>query len=325
MKTLILSRSDDPHSKTVAEHLRAMSVHVEFFRYEQLIDAEVAFKIAAGGARYIRDSISDLSDLSEFGSVWYRRPGGVVAGQLPQPWMARMVESESRYALDGMMQTLESALWVNHPVADFAASKKVFQLDAARKLGFNVPPTLVTNQPQLVAEFFEECHGKVIYKMVTEQSHAHIPAYEMPQGVPTLPLRKVDLNHLEQVRKSLHFFQKLIEKRYDLRVTVVGHAIFAVRIASQTGRGKLDWRHDYSVDMDEYELPEPVRALCIKLMQKLGLNYGAIDLCVDANGEYQFFEINNAGQYYWMEERLKVPISLEIAKLLARQSQPIVG
>jgi D-alanine-D-alanine ligase-like ATP-grasp enzyme len=63
----------------------------------------------------------------------------------------------------------------------------------------------------------------------------------------------------------------------------------------------------------------------MKLMQELGLNYGALDFCVTPEGEHYFLEVNCAGQYMWLEECTDLKLSKEMALLLAGKSEPIVG
>ncbi|MFM9073679.1 MAG: hypothetical protein ACKOOC_09800, partial [Cyanobium sp.] len=54
--------------------------------------------------------------------------------------------------------------------------------------------------------------------------------------------------------------------------------------------------------MEEVELPEQVRSACIGLMHELGLVFGYIDLIVTKDQEYVFLEVNQMGQFLWVEE-----------------------
>jgi glutathione synthase/RimK-type ligase-like ATP-grasp enzyme len=77
--------------------------------------------------------------------------------------------------------------------------------------------------------------------------------------------------------------------------------------------------------MEPIDLPENVHEACLRLLKEFGLNYGAIDLCLDENGEYIFFEINRAGQFLWMEKRIEgLELSKEIARLLIGESEPMI-
>jgi hypothetical protein len=61
------------------------------------------------------------------------------------------------------------------------------------------------------------------------------------------------------------------------------------------------------------------------LTKELGLNYGAIDLVRATTGEYFFLEINSAGQYLWIEDRTKLPISQALAAVLSGREPPLTN
>ena len=184
----------------------------------------------------------------------------------------------------------------------------------------SIPATIVTNNPEEAAQFFEDCSQRVIYKLIGEKTNFAIPSQETPRGISTLPLRKEDLPHLDQVRHCPHLFQECIEKQFELRVTVVGKEIFCIKIDSQAGIGKLDWRNDYSVDMQPYALPDDLSHKCLQLMRRLGLNYGALDFCVTPQGEYIFLEINCSGQYLWVEDKTDLDLAAD-RKIAGRQGR----
>jgi len=325
MKVLILSSSDDLHAVEVGKFLAEDGVEFDFFRYEEFLQ-RCSFAYTLGKpqreCKIERAEGRDL-DLYSYFSIWHRRPGGMAAGKFPELWIGQMVAQEGKNAIEGMLYSLP-CLWMNYPPSDFACMQKLVQLEVGTQVGLKIPETLVTNKPELVREFFDQCDGDVIYKLLGEATNFYIPAFEHPRGVSTLPLRKADLEHISQVASSPHLFQRKIRKECDLRVTIVGAKIFAIRIDSQAGKGKLDWRNDYSVGMVPCELPETLQAQCLELMKRLGLNYGALDFILSENGEYIFLEINCAGQYLWIEQKTDLKISKEIAKLLTGKSEPLV-
>ena len=59
-----------------------------------------------------------------------------------------------------------------------------------------------------------------------------------------------------------------------------------------------------------------IQTKCRCLMQRLNLNYGAIDFVLDKQGNYVFLEINPNGQWAWIEHLTGLPISKEIVKCL---------
>jgi len=247
----------------------------------------------------------------------------VKAVGIPEPWAARLAERESNRAMDGLFRILPG-LWVNHPTAQSEASFKVRQLQVAKDCGFDIPKTLITNDPAQVIEFHESCNRKIIYKLIDESTWECFPEFEIPKGIPTLPFRDDDLEHVQQIRYGLHLFQERIDKESDIRVTVVGQKIFAVKIESQLGKGDVDFRMDYSVPMALHQLPDEISEKCFSVLKVLGLNFGAIDLCLTRDGGYVFLEVNAAGQWLWMEMKLDMPVSEELARLLAGLSPPLV-
>jgi glutathione synthase/RimK-type ligase-like ATP-grasp enzyme len=324
-QVLILSTPQDVHAAAVTNHLTALGAIPLYFSFDRLI-ADTTVQVTIDAERYARSLTlagAGRIDLGEIDAVWSRRPGLIKTSGLPEPWMETMVQNEGFSVVAGLLRSL-NCLFVNHPASDHEASFKLWQLEVARRVGLTIPKTIVTNVPQAVAEFYEQCRGEVIGKLVGETSNLFLPKYETV-GVPTLALSEADLAHLDQVAAAPHLFQERIDKRHDIRVTAIGQRLFPVRIDSQVGSGTVDWRTDYSVPMELTTLPRDVDEACVNLLRALALNYGSIDLAVDRQGRHVFFEINCAGQYKWMEDRIAgLDLSLELAKLLIGQGEPIV-
>ena len=54
----------------------------------------------------------------------------------------------------------------------------------------------------------------------------------------------------------------------------------------------------------------------LHLMDRLDLNYGAIDIIVTPDGRHVFLEINPVGEFFWLELRPGFAISDAIADVL---------
>lgn len=324
-RVLILSSKDDAHAVCVQTHLNQLGVEPIFWRFENFIQGgQLNFEIADQCGQFTIKLDGKLIDLRSFDAIWFRRPGPLISRNFPEPWVAKFIEVEARQALMGMLYGLHS-LWVNYPPRDTTAMLKLFQLQVAKNVGLKIPETIVTNEPDIARSFYDKFEGLVIYKLVTELSNFALPAYEFPHGIPTLPLREVDLQHIEQVKHGPHLFQQKVNKQSDIRVTVIGQKIFAANIESQKGTGKLDWRNDYSVPMNKWNLSDEISQKCLEVLRVLGLNYGAFDFCLDQDNQYLFLEVNPAGQYLWLEERTEQNLSKEMALLLSGASPPLVS
>ena len=64
------------------------------------------------------------------------------------------------------------------------------------------------------------------------------------------------------------------------------------------------------------EISSETEQLLLRLMQKLGLIYGAIDLRRTPDGREVFLEVNPAGEWLFVEERTGQPITNAMAELL---------
>src|SRR5439155_6611870 len=116
-------------------------------------------------------------------------------------------------------------------------------------------------------------------------------------------------------------FQEFVEKAYELRVTIFGRTCIAARISEQD---EVDWRTTYKMKLQPYELPDAVRAKLVEFMHELGLVMGSLDLIVTKAGEYVFLEVNEQGQFLWVEEMSpdRIPMLAPFARFLAGDDQP---
>lgn len=310
---LIISDETDVHARAILAQLRSLGEQAMIWQPADLLErgtlqADISETVHLGYTG------ADRLDLTQVKSVWLRRTKPVKPPPAPD-WVEEFVRNESTSALEGLWEFMD-CFWVNPPCAQRAALFKLRQLSAAKKCGLKIPESLITNSPQAAEEFALQ-HANVIYKLIDERSQQYLRLHRNTSGVPTLPLLQSDLPALDSVSRCIHLFQRRIDKRYDVRAVVLGEDVRAVRINSQEGRGKIDFRLDYSVAITPYELPEAVSAKCVAVTKDLGLVFGCIDLAVDQDGQYVFFEVNPQGQFLWMEEQA-VQITRLLAAALAR-------
>jgi glutathione synthase/RimK-type ligase-like ATP-grasp enzyme len=132
----------------------------------------------------------------------------------------------------------------------------------------------------------------------------------------TTLLEESDLADDESLTACPALDQRLIEKAFELRVTVVGDSVFTCRIDSQsTDDGTVDWRHAVSsgVGLEAHELDPQVARMCVALTRRLGLEFAGIDLIVTPGGDHVFLELNAAGTWAWVQRSAGLPIAAAIA------------
>jgi len=255
-------------------------------------------------------------DLNEIRAVYYRRqriatfPDHLDAGT--KDFCAR----ETAWFLQGTLQSLTHAAWMNPPAAVAAAEAKLYQLHHAAHLGFRIPDTLTSNRADDVRVFAARHQGRLVAKPV----RSGYITYPTGQGsIFTSTVSDEDLTDLSGLTLAPVTFQEHILKACDLRVTVVGATVFATAILSQEDpAARTDWRAatDDHLHHTPHDLPDHIAQRCKALVLTLGLTFGAIDLILTPSGEYVFLEINPSGQWAWLQDKTQIPISDTIATWL---------
>ncbi|MEV0387573.1 MvdC/MvdD family ATP grasp protein [Nonomuraea sp. NPDC050643] len=241
--------------------------------------------------------------LEEVTSVWYRRPTPFTADPSLEPAHQEFAVKESAHAMGGIFTALP-VRWVNLPAVESRAHYKPLQLKVAREVGLRIPKTLITNDPEEVSRFHRECGGAIIYKALNS-GLIHQPG-GWPRGLLTTALPDIPPDVLPRVRYSPCVFQELIDKAYELRITVIGEKFFAVRVDSRTddGEPQIDSRNPLGTQRyTRTVLPVEVEKRLRRLMDAFELAYGAIDVVVDRAGEHYFLEVNPAGQFAWLDDQ----------------------
>ena len=249
-------------------------------------------------------------------AVWARKLWSPrMADDLDERYRSLCV-NESAAALEGFLDALDHARWVNNLDRQREAENKQRQLRIAARSGLRVPRTLVTNDPVAARQFFAETEGQTVAKLLRPVA-VSMDASE--QFVYTNRVREEDLVGAEALRHSPMVFQELIPKAYELRVAYVAGEAFAGALdATGTSRGHTDWRRAAPEECrwQKVHLPAEVAGRLQALMSELGLVFGAVDLICTPSGEHVFLEVNPGGEWGMLERDLDLPISAAIADAL---------
>lgn len=250
-------------------------------------------------------------------AVLYRRPVPPVPDKsITDSAVRQFCIDESYDFLRGLWFSLECH-WMSDPMAIRKAEHKVFQLKVAQHLSFTVPKTIVTNDPARAKDFLHSCpHGIIVKPLYL----GFVDQPENPQMIFTSAVSEDDVDDINSVRLTPCIFQERVKKDFDVRVTVVGERVFSARIKATSLPPDIpDWRFAPLEELQHsvYDLPESVEKRCLDLVKLLGLDFGAIDLAVDKDGNHIFFEINPNGQWAWLETVLHFPISQAIVDRLS--------
>lgn len=316
---LILSAQDDQHADHVEAEL--LQRDVAFLRFDPAtFPRETKITVShscAGRSRYMLQTGEDCVDLRRLRAVWYRRPGRPVAH-------ASITEGEGRQFVEQECSTLVQDLWSAldcfwlpaAPSAVRQAGLKALQLKVAGELGFDLPPTLITNNVAELLEFYRQHNGHIVSKLV---GNAFLGTVGNRFVRYTEMVTTRTIAHAHAIEYCPMIFQAYVPKRIELRITVVGRRVFAAEIHSQTSNHtRVDWRRydNFGTPHFPHVLPNDIAQRCLGLVSRLGLYYGAIDMIVTPFGQYVFLEINPNGQYLWIEQVTGLPITSALCDVL---------
>lgn len=205
----------------------------------------------------------------------------------------------------------KNANWINNPVSTYRAENKIFQLCIAKEYGLEVPVTYISN----CTDFNLESDKKYIVKSLDTAIF-----YDMENNKEMFTYSNVvsgsELNEYDLTSAPI-FIQEFLNPKIDCRVTYVQGKLFPVKIL-QNGKGLYgDWRmRKEELEYIPFQLPTYVENAIHKLMKKLELNFGGIDLAI-VSGEYYFIEVNPTGEWGWLEVKTGTNISKTIKRALA--------
>lgn len=274
------------------------------------------FKIHNNNCRYYIIIDGKEYNIEEFSTIWYLKP------HLPNE-LLNYKPAEHRSLISRQFEEMRQALWnifkhkkwLNDPWSSFIAENKLYQLQIASQLNFNVPDTIITSDPNKVKNFYKNYSENIIVKIIRAAPILDWVIY-------TNKVTKEHISKIESIKKSPAIFQILIPKAYELRITVVGKKIFAVKIYSQNDEEtSIDWRkkpklNDFEVKMEPTIIPKNLEEQIFSFMKTMGLQFGCIDMIVTSKGEYIFLEINPNGQWYFVQLKTEMQIAEAIADLL---------
>lgn len=321
-KVLIVTSKADLHADYVVNKMNSRGVASARFNSDEMpTTLRVAYRLTQGHA--VWDSSDQrkrfLFKPDEQLSVWYRKPlASRFEANSQKPVVGFVMRETDAYMAD-LVASLK-VKWVNHPEINRAARNKLAQLRLAHELGIRVPRTLVTNDPQSALEFAESVQpAGIIYKTLT---HPFIEETTTTFRSVFTSAVHFSPEKLRAVELSPCLFQEKIQKECELRVTVIGEHVFAIRIYSQDQEETaLDWRrdqHKITLRQEVVGLEPEVQKVCIEITKRLGLTFGAIDIIVTPEGEHVFVEINPNGQWLWKEVLLGLQISEALIDELVR-------
>lgn len=314
---VIVSRAGDSHTAVVRRHFEQWGVRAELLDLSDLprqAGLSLSRRSGSRSGHVVRFPEGRQIVLEEATAIWWRRPQQFqLHADIVDPGHAHFAQSEMQEAMAGLWLSLDTH-WVNHPLRDQDAGRKTYQLRLAADLGFEIPDTLITSDPDAARTFIDRWGpDRTLYKAFSATAR-HWRESRI--------LRPDEVALVNNVRYAPVIFQEYVPADADLRITVVGDRIFPAAIYSQETAYKEDFRMDMvAARMEACTLPADIEDKLLALMDRLSLVYGAIDMRRTPDGRYVFLEINPAGQWLFVEERTGQRITDALCAQLATGSR----
>lgn len=261
----------------------------------------------------IRDSEGDMLPTA-VDTIWNRRPDYVLDEENLDPADCDYAELNCRLFRKSLFDILATnCFWVN-PHVSVRNLTKLSQMVEAQKLGLKIPRTLFSNDSIEIQRFSRLCRNGLVFKPMTSLPWRSDTSYWVPYTSEFIP----DQIEAESLQLAPGIFQEKIPKKYEVRATVMGSEVFAAKLLSQqTEKGKLDWRQAYDeLQMEPWKMPESLRRTCTELLTRLGLVFGCFDFIVTREGEPIFLEVNQMGQFLFIERATGLPLVDALAEYL---------
>lgn len=319
-KVLILTNKDDITVDFVVRELRRRKINYYRLNTED-IPSVVSINFDINNKEYkLLDKIKNIEiNLLDFDSVYFRRPlisdlsyiEGISESEI------YYLRSELTFVLEGIYKVLREKYWLNNVYNIREAENKIYQLEIAKDIGFNIPRAVISNDIDMLKSIGHTYSNDLIIKPIKS---GNIKYGDVGKAIFTTKINEEQFEDRERIESFPIFMQSNIHKKVDLRCTVVGDEVFVAEIHSQVeNESMIDWRKGKKIlKHKEHILPNHIKKMCIELTQRLNLNYSAIDMILDENNNYIFLEINPNGQWAWIENRLQFPISKKIVDLLMK-------
>ncbi len=193
-----------------------------------------------------------------------------------------------------------------NPVEAQVRATKPYQLLAARRAGLSTPATVMTNSRTHAAQLVQTSH-EVVHKTLSG----------MERTLATKAWARCEEDHLGELELAPTILQHRVSGTREVRVTAVGTRLFSAEFSTSLVDGRLD----RAVRHVRHDLPPSVASSLRRLLDDLALGFASVDLRIDANGDYQFLELNASCAFLWIEIATGLPISAAVADLLLSMSK----
>jgi hypothetical protein len=308
---LIVTHREDLAADFLIVRLRERGLAYYRLNSDEVATSAITFRAGRGTVMRTLATADATIDLERVRSVWYRRAIRPLAPDCIDTSLRAFVAAELRHVCEGLIADPDIR-WVNPLESSELAERKVFQLRIAARHGLLIPPTIISRDRSELARFAAD-EGRVICKPI---SQGLVSSGDGSFAIHTHEVRSEELQPAGTLEVTPTLLQRLIPKGTDIRLTIIGEAIYPVEVITPVG-APVDWRATrQGLVYRSCTLPAHVDRACRSFMAALNIVYGAFDFVRTDEGQWFFLEVNPAGEWAWLEVELNLPMRDALIDLL---------
>lgn len=313
VEILIISNKLDFTTDYVCLELHRRNVNYIRLNRDEFSNYKIFFDIFNSTIRVKTQSKEFLIEPIKLKSIYYRAPIYLRDIYVPDIAPEEQLYRTQWTAFIRDLTVFENVIWVNNPISTFRAENKLLQLKYANQIGFLCPTTTVTNYNDLNLDENKHYIAKSLDTAILRINDNE--AFVYSNKLTGLELKSANLNLAPII------LQDYIYPKVDVRVTVIGEKVYAVRILKDGQGIDGDWRKEKeNVKFVPFSLPLDINIKCIEIVKKMGLYFGAIDF-IESNGQFYFIELNPTGEWAWLVETADQRIDLSICDFLEGKNE----
>ncbi len=299
MKFIVLAPENDNHTAPLKWAMEKAGYHVACWGgLSWMGQGQASIQLGGTNALTLGAFSVDPGDV-----VWIRRP------EQPQ-FNPKTSEADKKFAIQEYRSLYHSIaflletfpVWcINRYSASRFTIQKSVQLQIARRCGLKTPDTLMSNNPEMVRAFLQR-GGRTVCKGFTPHVWQK-DGYSSVAITETFEISSDKLPSDEVLTYAPAIYQELVPKDYDIRMVLMGNHIYSY--ALRNTKKALDWRQDAGFGHVSAELvptPPDVEKGVLEFARQTGVCFGSLDFGVDAQGQWWFLEINEQGQFLWIDQ-----------------------
>ena len=232
-------------------------------------------------------------------------------------WINQHLKNENDTMVEFLYHILKQNKYINDPLT--YNSNKLITLYEAQKMGLLIPSTFISRNSESIKGFLR-MKKNCITKNIQDVIFLHFENGDYASHA----TQKVRAEEVTENKYWYSLFQEEVKKKYELRVFFLNQKFYASAIFSQSNEAStVDYRN-VSINSDlpnrvvPFKLPKEIRGKLAKLMKKIKLESGSIDMIVDHNDDYYFLEVNPVGQFDFVSKTCNYYIEKEIAQYLCK-------